>query len=125
MPKSNRVVVGTLAALAFAWMVAVPVSFSAEKTVTGYVRDPSCLLRMGAKGEKHKKCAVDCAKAGINYILEEDGTGKLYVILPEKDKTNPSEKLHSFAELKVKVTGEEHTQGGLTAIVAKKVESAK
>jgi hypothetical protein len=55
-------------------------------TVKGEVIDTYCYALMGAKGEGHRQCAIDCVKAGIPAGLEE-GTGKVYVLLPSKDKT--------------------------------------
>jgi hypothetical protein len=105
----------------------VPIVFAAEKatTITGYVRDPFCLIKMGAKGEAHRKCAITCAKAGINMVIEEEGTGKLYLVFPEKDQTNPNEKVMDFAERKVKVTGELLAKSGLTGISVQKIEEVE
>jgi hypothetical protein len=104
----------------------VPAAFADEATtVTGYIRDPYCLITMGAKGEKHRKCAVECAQAGINLVIEEEGTGKLYLVFPEKDKINPNDKVIDYAERKVKVTGELLAQAGLTGISVQKIEAAE
>jgi len=105
----------------------VPTAFSQGKgtVLTGYVRDPFCLAKMGAKGEKHRKCAIACAKAGINLVIEEEGSGKIYLAFPEKDQTDPNTKLIDFAERKVKVTGKILSLNGLTGISIEKVEEVK
>lgn len=116
-----------LAILVIALAFLVPSGFSQEETtITGYVRDPFCFAKMDAKGEKHRKCAMACARAGINLVIEEEGSGKIYLVFPEKDQTNPNtEQLIDFAEREVKVTGEVLTLSGLTGISVKKVEGAE
>lgn len=106
-------------------IVPVAVAEEGDTVVTGYVRDPFCLIKMGAKGESHRKCAITCAKAGINMVIEEEGTGKLYLVFPEKDQTNPNDKVMDYAERKVKVTGELLTSAGLTGISVQKIEEVK
>jgi len=94
-----------------------------EKTIVGYVRDPYCLLGMGAKGEAHRECAIACAKGGIALAIEDEKSGKLYTALPDKDRGNPNEKILNFAERKVKVTGTVFE--GSNFIMIKKVEAVK
>jgi len=52
--------------------------------VKGELIDTYCYALMGAKGESHRQCAIDCIKAGIPAGLLEEGTGKVYVLLPNK-----------------------------------------
>src|SRR5574342_707112 len=55
-------------------------------TVTGELIDTFCYGLMGAKGASHRQCAIDCIKAGIPAGILEEGSGKVYVLLPNKDK---------------------------------------
>ena len=81
-------------------------------TVKGEVIDTYCYTLMGAKGESHRQCAIDCVKAGIPPGLLEDGTNKVYVLLPNKDKAGlPKEVIEKMAQ-KVTVTGKVYTKGG-------------
>jgi hypothetical protein len=81
-------------------------------SVTGEVVDTFCYATMGAKGAGHKQCALDCAKKGIPVGLVETGTDKLYVLLPNKDKTAlPEEVMNKMAET-VTTTGHVQTKGG-------------
>jgi len=57
------------------------------ENITGEVVDTFCYTAMGAKGATHRQCGLDCAKKGIPVGLLENGTNKLYVLLPAKDKT--------------------------------------
>ncbi|MCL5774012.1 MAG: hypothetical protein M1536_06490 [Firmicutes bacterium] len=98
---------------------------AAEKTIVGYVRDSSCLLTSGAKGESHRQCAIDCIKKGSAMLIEEEKTGKLYLVVSSKPMENPNTPLLKYCERKVKVTGKVFTQGGMQAIAISKVEAAK
>lgn len=94
-------------------------------TVVGYIRDPGCLLSGQASGESHRACALVCAKAGTNLVLEDAKTHLLYVLLAAKPGENPNAMTMQYAERKVKVTGTLESKGGLSAIVLKKVEASK
>src|SRR5512136_2014516 len=81
-------------------------------TVKGEVIDTYCYALMGAKGESHRQCAIDCVKAGIPAGLLEEGTGKVYVLLPNKDKSPlPTAVIDKMAK-KVTITGKVYTSGG-------------
>jgi hypothetical protein len=95
------------------FIVLVPVVYAAETVkVTGEIIDTYCFALMGAKGESHRQCAIDCVKAGIPAGLLEEGTGKVYVLLPNKDKSPlPSAVIDKMAK-KVTITGKVYTSGG-------------
>ena len=95
-----------------------------EVTITGHVIDPLCYVTMNMVGEKHKKCAVMCAKNGVNLGILEKGTDIIYLAFPE-GHGNPNEKLMAFIEEDVKVTGKLWEKGGLKAIQIQKVEKVK
>lgn len=120
-----------------AWLLLFAVSFvgivSAEEmakpagkdvTITGYVRDPGCLLKMGMKGEKHAMCAKKCAEMGQTLAIEDEN-GNLYVSLAAKEGGNPNEKIIDFAEQKVTVKGKILSNGGLSGILISSVKKAK
>jgi hypothetical protein len=95
------------------FIVLVPVIYAAETvTVKGEVIDTYCYALMGAKGESHRQCAIDCVKKGIPAGLLEDGTNKVYVLLPNKDKSPlPTAVIDKMAK-KVTITGKVYTSGG-------------
>jgi hypothetical protein len=95
------------------FIVLVPVIYAAETvTVKGEVIDTYCYALMGAKGESHRQCAIDCVKKGIPAGLLEDGTNKVYVLLPNKDKSSlPTAVIDKMAK-KVTITGKVYTSGG-------------
>lgn len=81
-------------------------------TVKGELIDTFCYSTMGAKGASHKSCAVTCVKKGIPAGLLEDGTNKVYILLPSKDATGlPPAVVEKMAE-KVTITGKVYSQGG-------------
>ena len=81
-------------------------------TVKGEVIDTYCYALMGAKGESHRQCAIDCFKAGIPAGLLENGTNKVYVLLPNKDKAGlPSGVMEKMGR-QVTITGKVYTSGG-------------
>jgi type 1 fimbria pilin len=89
--------------------------YAAQKTVTvkGEVIDTYCYSTMGAKGESHRQCAIDCFKAGIPAGLLENGTNKVYVLLPDKDKTSlPQGAILDKMGRQASITGKIYVSGG-------------
>ncbi|MBI5309039.1 MAG: hypothetical protein HZB37_12110 [Planctomycetes bacterium] len=81
-------------------------------TVKGEIIDTYCYALKGVKGEGHRQCAIDCVKKGIPAGLLEDGTNKVYVLLPNAPKSAlPDEVIEKMA-MKVTVTGKTYTSGG-------------
>jgi hypothetical protein len=89
--------------------------YAVEKTVTvkGEVIDTYCYSTMGAKGESHRQCAIDCFKAGIPAGLLENSTNKVYVLLPNKDKTSlPQSAILEKMGRQAIITGKVYVSGG-------------
>jgi hypothetical protein len=93
-----------------------------EKTITGNLRDGFCNTTMGAQGVSHKKCAVECALAGIPVVMVEKGTNKSYVLIPTKDDTPVARDVISRMEDNVTVTGKVYEKDGTHFL---QVESVK
>jgi hypothetical protein len=110
------------ASLIFSAAFAAGAARADEKTVTGQLRDSFCYMRVGAHGPSHHKCAMGCVKAGIPAALEEDGTGKIYVLLPPKDKQGTPAGVIERMEQPVTISGHEYSKGGVTYLT---VESVK
>ena len=89
-------------------------------TIQGHVIDIVCYTRHASVGEKHLKCATTCAEAGIPMGILEDGTGEIFMIFPPGHK-NPNEKVMTFLEKDVTVTGTVHRKGGLKGITIAKI----
>lgn len=90
----------------------LPVKAAETVTVKGEVIDTYCYALMGAKGESHRQCAIECVKAGIPAGLLEEGTGKVYVLLPNKDKTGLPKGVVDKMGRMATVTGKAYTSGG-------------
>jgi hypothetical protein len=107
--------------LIFAGALSATGALAADATVTGELRDSFCYNRVGAHGASHHNCAIACVKAGIPAALE-DSDGKLYVLLPPKDKQGLPAAALERMERQVTITGHEYTKGGITYLT---VESVK
>ncbi len=83
-----------------------------EATVTGEVIDNYCFLQMGVRGESHRQCGIECARKGMSVALLEDKTNKLYVLLPDKDKTALPEAVIEKMGRKATITGMQFSSGG-------------
>ena len=93
-----------------------------EITIKGELVDSLCYVAMAAKGAGHKQCAIDCAKAGIPISMLEDGTGKLYTVLPKEDKTGyPASVTNRMGET-VTLKGDLYEQGGQRYVTVESVE---
>ena len=90
--------------------------------ITGQVVDIACFVGHDSSGEKHAKCAEACARAG-NPLAIFDGK-QIYLPVSMNHK-NPNEKLMSFIEKKVRVTGTVLEKAGLKGIAIEKVEAAQ
>lgn len=93
-----------------------------EVTIKGELVDSLCYVGMGAKGAGHKQCAIDCAKAGIPISILEEGTGKLYTVLPAKDKTGYPENVINKMGEAVTLKGDLYENGGNRYVTVESVE---
>jgi hypothetical protein len=119
-----RKAVGFSAMIGF-WLILsclMPVQAAEKVTVTGEVIDTYCYALMGVKGESHRQCAIDCINAGIPAGLLEDGTNKVYVLLPNKDKSGLPKEVINKAGRKATITGKVYASGGSQFLT---VESVK
>ncbi len=97
----------------FAVLVMLSSALAAESvTMTGEVVDTYCYGLMGAKGESHRPCGISCAKAGIPMGLLQDGTNKLYVLLPNKDNSPLPPEVMDKMGRKATITGKIYSTGG-------------
>jgi hypothetical protein len=105
-------ILGVLVSFLMVMNVVLPVYAAETVTVKGEVIDTYCYALMGAKGESHRQCAFDCFKAGIPAGLLEEGTGKVYVLLPSKDKTGLPKGVIDKMGRMASITGKVYTSGG-------------
>ncbi len=93
-----------------------------DVTIKGELVDSLCYVAMASKGSGHKQCAMDCAKAGIPISIVEDGTGKLYTVLPKEDKTGYPASVISKMGDKVTLKGDLYENGGNKYVAVESVE---
>jgi hypothetical protein len=121
--QKGRCVLKRFAIVLFSLLLATALSgVASAETITGEVIDTFCYTAMGAKGASHKQCGIDCARKGIPVGLLENGTNKVYVLLPAKDKTALPDEVINKMGSETAVTGTVHTTGGSTFLT---VESVK
>ncbi len=110
--------------IAIVLILSGPIQLHAAESVqvTGEIVDTYCYALMGAKGPSHRQCAIDCIKKGIPAGLLEEGTNKLYILLPNKDKSPLPEDLIKKVAEKVTIIGKVYTSGGIQFLT---VESIK
>lgn len=111
-----------------AFLLSIPIAFgdsnvNKEVTIKGRVIDPVCLITMDMKGEAHRECALNCAKAGENLAIMDE-KGKVYPILPEKAVTNPNQPILDHVEKTVTVKGTLIERGGVNYIMIKEVKGS-
>ena len=85
------------------------------KSIRGEIIDITCAIRHDAKGPEHRKCGIYCANLGMPLGLLEDGTGKIYLILPS-GHGDPKEAVLPFIAKRVEVEAIVYASGDLTGI---------
>ena len=93
-----------------------------DVTIKGELVDSLCYVSMASTGSGHKQCAMDCAKAGIPISIVEDGTGKVYTVLPKEDKTGYPASVISKMGDKVTLKGDLYEKGGNKYVAVESVE---
>jgi hypothetical protein len=118
-PMQRMMMLGVLVSL----MMLTGSVYAAETVkIKGEIIDTYCYGLMGAKGESHRQCAMDCIKAGIPAGLLEEGTGKVYVLLPNKDKAGLPKGVVDKAGHTATVTGKVYTTGGSQFLTVESIE---
>lgn len=116
---SAKVLLGVLATL----VIATAAFGQQEKriqTIKGEVVDLWCYMDHGARGPKHKACAVACAKMG-NPIGIVDSEGNVYVAVGSELHQPDRERLINKMAQEVTVTGRVVSRGGLRMIFVKSI----
>lgn len=115
----NRIsICATLAALALL-LSASMFAFAEPKgdtvTLKGEVVDLWCYLEGGDHGAEHKKCAIECAKAGnpIGLVTEK---GEVYVLMGIKDHQSAREILIDKMADTVTIEGTLVKKGGTQVV---------
>ncbi len=108
----KTVIFSSVVVLLFIFTVSIQ-SYGADAvTIKGEVIDTFCYAAMGAKGESHRQCAIECVKKGIPAGLLEESTGKVYVLLPDKDKSPLPKAVIDKLGRTATITGKVYVSGG-------------
>jgi hypothetical protein len=108
----RMMIIGMLALVVALLSGAIRVHAAETVTVTGEIIDTYCYALMGAKGESHRQCAIECVQKGIPAGLLEDGTNKVFILLPNKDRSPLPKAVIDKMARKVIVTGKTYASGG-------------
>jgi hypothetical protein len=100
-------------------------SAAGPQTVKGYVIDSACTFTKHLKKPISKDCAVACAKAGSDLVIQTESGIIYWPISSETPAKGQNDKLIDYAGQMVSVTGQVYTKGGSKAIVIDKVEPAQ
>lgn len=104
-------------------MIFPDIASAHEITIKGELVDTFCYVMRGAKGSDHKQCAIACAnKTGIPVSILEDGTGKLYSVLPKDNKTGLSQSVINKMGDKITLKGHLYENGGNRYVTVESVE---
>lgn len=95
------------------------------QTIKGYVIDSACTFTKHLKKPISPDCAIACAKAGSDLVIQTDAGLIYWPISSETPATGQNDKLMAYAGKMVSVTGKVYTKGGSKAIVIDKVEAAE
>jgi hypothetical protein len=113
MNRSRKTLVLILLAIFLMASVGLMKIYAADTvTVKGEIIDTYCYALMGAKGDGHRQCAIDCIKAGIPAGLLEEGTNKVYVLLPNKDKSGLPKGVMDKIGRTATISGKVYANGG-------------
>ena len=112
----------TMTAAAFAWQGHSHSAPGKPVQITGQVVEVACFLGHNTTGADHAKCAETCARTGNPLAIFD---GKQIYLPVSMDHKNPNEKLMTYIEKKVTVTGSVIDKAGLKGIAISKVEAAK
>lgn len=110
--RCSKSAVRRLQLLALTVLLAVSVAADQAVSVRGEIADTYCYAARGIRGSSHTACALRCARKGIPLAVIEDGTRRVYILLPPKDESALPESVISAAGTVRTVTGHVFVNGG-------------
>jgi hypothetical protein len=116
---STRLLVGLLATLLIG-VAGFAQQNNQPKTIKGEVVDLWCYMDHGAHGEKHKACAVACARLG-NPIGIVDAEGNVYVTVGSQLHQPDRDRLIEKMAQQVTVTGTVVSRGGMKMLYVQSI----
>jgi hypothetical protein len=110
--------------MAFAQAASGAKSSTEPQTIKGYVIDSACTFTKHLKKPISPDCAIACAKAGSDLVIQTEAGMIYWPISGDTPATGQNDKLMPYAGKMVSVTGKVYSKGGSKAIVIDKVEAA-
>ena len=92
-----------------------------EIQLRGEVVETACYLIGGRHGEKHKQCAIACARAGESLGIRDEESGLLYLGVVDRREAATSDPLIPYIAQRVDVRGEPLDYGDLPALIVREV----
>jgi hypothetical protein len=119
----TKIAVSLAISLSLFWgaMFAIAQPKGDKVTLKGEVVDLWCYLEGGDKGAEHKKCAVECAKAGNPLALLTE-SGDLYVLMGIKDHQPGKDVLIDKVAENVTIEGTLVKKGGVQVVYVSSVK---
>ncbi len=118
----NIMIMGVVAGMLLALSNSGRVYAADSVKLTGEIVDTYCYALMGAKGEGHRTCGIACAEKGIPMALLENATNKLYVLLPNKDKTALPKTVMEKMGRQATITGKVYSNGGSQFLTVESIQ---
>ena len=84
--RSERPAVRRLQMLAVLLLIAVSVGADQVVTIHGEIVDSYCYAGRSVRGPAHTACALRCARKGMPLVLIEDGSRRVYQLMPPRDE---------------------------------------
>jgi hypothetical protein len=91
-------------------------------TVRGEIVDSYCYAGRGVRGPSHRACALQCARKGMPLVLIEDGSRRVYQLMPPRDETPMPENVVAAAGTVRTVTGRMFVNSGARYLAVDAIE---
>ena len=111
--RSDRPAVRRLRTIALLLLIAVTLAADQSVTVRGEIVDSYCYAGRGIHGAPHTGCALRCARKGMPLVLIEDGSRRVYQLMPPRDETAMPENVIAAAGTVRTITGRVFVNSGV------------
>ena len=111
--RADRPAVRRLRTITLLLLIAVTLAADQSVTVRGEIVDSYCYAGRGIHGTPHAGCALRCARKGMPLVLIEDGSRRVYQLMPSRDETAMPENVIAAAGTVRTVTGRMYVNSGV------------
>jgi hypothetical protein len=110
--RSDRPAGRRLQTIAVLLLLAVTLAADQAVTIRGEIVDSYCYAGRGIHGPDHTACALRCARKGMPLVLIEDGSRRVYQLMPARDETAMPENVIAAAGTVRTITGRVFVNSG-------------